>query len=226
MSGQASLRIRYQDREIVVIDKPGGLLAVPGRGPDRQDSAVSQIQSLIPHCIGQPAVHRLDMDTSGLMVLGLTRAAHAHLSRQFAERRVEKGYLALLEGTVTAEAGEIALRFRLDPHNRPHQVYDPIQGKLGISRWRRLEARNGRTLVVFMPLTGRTHQLRLHASHPLGLGCPVVGDRLYGSGQPGERLCLHAALLRFEHPATGQGLVFSSPPAFADVRPSVWGDAG
>lgn len=201
----------------MVIDKPGGLLAVPGRGPDKQDSVVSRAQALLPWCIGQPAVHRLDMDTSGLMVLGLTRAAHAHLSRQFAEQRVEKRYLALLEGMLTDETGEITLRFRLDPENRPYQIYDPVRGKLGITRWRKIEEQGARTLVVFMPLTGRTHQLRLHASHPLGLGCPVVGDRLYGVGRLGERLLLHSALLRFEHPATGQRLTFASFPSFTGV---------
>lgn len=222
MSGQMGLRIRYRDADIVVVDKPGGLLAVPGRGPDKLDSVVSRVRTLLPECIEQPAVHRLDMDTSGLMVLGLTRAAHAHLSRQFAERRVEKRYLAQLNGTVAGEGGEIALRFRLDPENRPHQVYDPVQGKLGISRWRQLESQQGRTLVVFTPLTGRTHQLRLHASHPLGLGCPIVGDRLYGTGRPGEQLLLHSALLCFEHPATGQWLVFSSRPVFSTAGLPAW----
>jgi len=222
MNGQAGLRLCYQDAEIVVVDKPGGLLAVPGRGPDHQDSVVSRIRALFPECIAQPAVHRLDMDTSGLMVLGLTRGAHARLSRQFATRRVEKGYLALLEGTVVGCAGEIALRFRLDPENRPFQVYDPVQGKEGISRWRTLELRDGRTLVAFTPLTGRTHQLRLHASHPLGLGCPIVGDRLYGMGRPGEQLLLHSALLRFAHPTTGQRLIFSSTPDFAGAGLPPW----
>ncbi|MCL1980620.1 MAG: RluA family pseudouridine synthase [Proteobacteria bacterium] len=225
MNGQAGLRLCYQDAEIVVVDKPGGLLAVPGRGPDKLDSVASRVRALCPACIAQPAVHRLDQDTSGLMVLGLTRAAHAHLSRQFAERRVAKQYLALLEGEVPGEAGEITLRFRLDPENRPYQVYDPIQGKQGISRWRKLKQLDGLTLVAFTPLTGRTHQLRLHASHPLGLGCPIVGDRLYGTGRGGEQLLLHSTLLRFEHPATGQWLTFSSFPFFAGVgRPA--GDAG
>ncbi|MCL2457493.1 MAG: RluA family pseudouridine synthase [Desulfobulbus sp.] len=225
MSGQAGLRLCYQDAEIVVVDKPGGLLAVPGRGQDKLDSVVSRIRALLPECIEQPAAHRLDMDTSGLMVLGLTRGAHAHLSRQFAERRVEKGYLALLEGTVVGCNGEIALRFRLDPENRPYQVYDPIQGKEGISRWRKLELRDGQTLVAFTPLTGRTHQLRLHASHPLGLGCPIVGDRLYGRGRPGEQLLLHSALLRFAHPTTGQWLSLFSLPDFAGAGLPFW-DAG
>jgi tRNA pseudouridine32 synthase / 23S rRNA pseudouridine746 synthase len=214
MSAQPQLRILYQDRSIVVVDKPGGMLAVPGRGPDKQDCVAARIRRMVPWCIEQPAVHRLDMDTSGLMVLGLTATAHRHLSRQFAERRVDKRYLALLEGVVSGETGEIALPFRLDPTNRPYQVYDPIQGKMGISRWQKIEVRTSRTLVTFTPLTGRTHQLRLHASHPLGLGCPIAGDRLYGTGQPGEQLMLHAERLQFEHPETGRSASFFSQPSF------------
>jgi tRNA pseudouridine32 synthase/23S rRNA pseudouridine746 synthase len=208
------LRILYQDQSIVVVDKPGGLLAVPGRGPDKQDSVAGRVRQMIPLCIDQPAAHRLDMDTSGLMVLGLTPAAHRHLSLQFAERRVGKRYLALLEGEVTGESGEITLPFRLDPENRPYQIYDSVQGKVGISRWQKIEIRAGRTRVLFTPLTGRTHQLRLHASHPLGLGCPVVGDRLYGAGCLGEQLMLHAAWLQFAHPETGQWVEFFSDPSF------------
>lgn len=209
----------YRDEFLVVVEKPGGLLAVPGRGPDKQDSVVSRVRTLLPGCIAQPAVHRLDMDTSGLMVLGLTREVHRQLSIQFAERRVGKKYLALLEGEVTATAGEITLGFRLDPDHRPHQVYDPVQGKIGTSRWRRVEVGSGRTLVEFVPLTGRTHQLRLHASHPLGLGCPIVGDRLYGLGCAGEPLLLHATWLQFQHPATGQTMTFASAASFGRALP-------
>jgi tRNA pseudouridine32 synthase/23S rRNA pseudouridine746 synthase len=208
------LHILYQDEFLAVVEKPGGLLAVPGRGADKQDSVVSRLQQMVPWCIAQPAAHRLDMDTSGLMVLGLTRAAHRHLSVQFAEHRVAKKYVALLEGVLSMESGEITLSFRLDPDRRPYQVYDPVQGKVGVSRWRKLEVREGRTLVEFTPLTGRTHQLRLHASHPLGLGCPIVGDRLYGSGCPGEPLRLHAIWLQFEHPETGEVMDFFSRPFF------------
>jgi tRNA pseudouridine32 synthase/23S rRNA pseudouridine746 synthase len=208
------LHILYQDDSIAVVEKPGGLLAVPGRGPDKQDSVVSRLKQLLPWCIEQPAAHRLDMDTSGLMVLGVTREAHRALSGQFAERRVGKRYIALRDGIVPMEQGEITLAFRLDPDRRPYQVYDPVQGKTGISRWRTVDIRQGRTLVVFTPLTGRTHQLRLHASHPLGLGCPIVGDRLYGSGRPGQPLLLHATWLQFQHPATGAPMDFFSPAPF------------
>jgi len=209
------LQIHYQDSSLAVIEKPGGLLAVPGRGPEKQDSVVSRLQQILPWCIEQPAAHRLDMDTSGLMVLGLTREAHRHLSIQFAERRVAKKYVALLDGIVPGDAGEITLSFRLDPARRPYQVYDPIQGKQGVSRWRKIDVREGRTLVEFTPLTGRTHQLRLHASHLLGLGCPIVGDRLYGSGGPDEQpLLLHATWLQFDHPDTGQKMDFCSAASF------------
>lgn len=209
-----SLEIVYQDREVAVVNKPGGLLAVPGRGPDKQDCVTARIRSLIAGCIEQPAVHRLDMDTSGLMVLGLTQAAHRHLSGQFAERLVKKGYLALVSGRVAEAAGEIQLRFRLDPDNRPYQVYDPVQGKLGITLWQRQQEMGDHSLIAFTPLTGRTHQLRLHAAHPLGLGFPIVGDRLYGTGCPGDRLCLHAAWLQFSHPVTGVLLRFTSVAPF------------
>jgi tRNA pseudouridine32 synthase / 23S rRNA pseudouridine746 synthase len=209
------LNILYSDPSLVVIDKPGGLLSVPGRGPGGTDSVVARLRHLLPLCIAQPAVHRLDMDTSGLMALALTRAAHRHLSAQFADRQVVKHYAALLEGVVSLAEGEITLHFRLDPDNRPHQVYDPVHGKIGISRWQKISVNCQRTLVAFQPLTGRTHQLRLHASHPQGLGCPIVGDRLYGTAFPGEGLRLHAALLAFRHPDNNQWLQFQSPPPFA-----------
>jgi len=208
------ITILYADAAIVVVEKAAGFLAVPGRGADKQDCVEARIRALFPHSPGQPAAHRLDMDTSGLMVLALTAAAHRHLSRQFAERLVEKQYLAVVEGVVAAECGTIELAFRLDPDNRPSQVYDPVQGKQGVSRWRKVAVENGRSRIEFEPLTGRTHQLRLHAAHPLGLGCPIVGDRLYGRRQEGERMLLHACRLCFRHPTTGAALCFSSAPPF------------
>ncbi|MDU9048673.1 MAG: RluA family pseudouridine synthase [Candidatus Electrothrix sp. Rat3] len=219
------LEIIFADQELVVVNKPGGLLAVPGRGPDKQDSVVSRFKAQFADAIEQPAVHRLDMATSGLMVLALTAKAHRHLSGQFSQRQVEKTYVALLDGTVAGESGEIELRFRLDPNNRPYQVYDPLQGKLGITRWRRLalsrtlfesEVRP-QTRMEFIPLTGRTHQLRLHAAHPLGLGCPIIGDSLYGSGNMGDPMYLHAARLAVTHPISKERLEFYSPPPFCDA---------
>ena len=208
----------FADQHLVVVNKPGGLLAVPGRGPDKQDSVVSRLKKQFPEAIEQPAVHRLDMATSGLMVLALTAEAHRHLSQQFSQRQVDKVYIALLDGAAPEESGEIALRFRLAPENRPYQVYDPVQGKLGITRWRRLalcgSADQPQTRIEFMPLTGRTHQLRLHAAHPLGLGCPIIGDSLYGTGNMGDPMYLHAARLSFTHPVSNEYLEFYSPPLF------------
>lgn len=208
------MEIVHREAAFVVVDKPSGMLSVPGRGPDMQECVVSLVKTLIPDCIEQPAAHRLDMDTSGLMVLGLTAESQRNLTLQFQERQVGKTYIALLEGIVTGEYGEINLAFRLDPDNRPHQIHDPVQGKMGTTRWRKLSVANGCTHVEFTPLTGRTHQLRLHASHELGLGCPIVGDRLYGTGTAPGQLKLHASVLAFDHPDSGERLCFTSPPDF------------
>ena len=211
------LDLVHLDQHCAVVNKPSGLLAVPGRGSEKQDCVSARLRRLCPWCIAQPAAHRLDMDTSGLMVLGLTSEAQRNLSAQFAAHAVEKRYLALLDGLIQGKSGEIRLAFRLDPENRPHQVYDPVQGKTGVTRWKKLWQENGKTCIALHPQTGRTHQLRLHASHPLGLACPSVGDRLYGRASAGERLCLHATLLVFRHPDSGEKLRFFSPPPFLDA---------
>ena len=211
MSG---LEIVHQDASVIVVNKPSGLLAVPGRGPEMQDCIVNRLKALFPDCIDQPSAHRLDMDTSGLMVLALTKPAQRHLAMQFEQRQVDKTYLAILDGVLTGNSGEIELAFRLDPDNRPHQVYDPVQGKVGLTRWRKLQVTGGCTEVEFTPVTGRTHQLRLHAAHELGLGCPIVGDRLYGAGTGPGQLKLHAAQLAFDHPETGERLRFRCDPRF------------
>ena len=211
MSG---LDIVHQDTAIVVVNKPSGLLAVPGRGPDKQDCIVNRVKAMIPDCLEQPSVHRLDMDTSGLMVLALHAASQRHLAKQFENRQVAKTYVAILQGIVVPDEGEIELAFRLDPGNRPHQIHDPVQGKVGLTRWHKLSVENGCTRVEFKPLTGRTHQLRLHAASEHGLGCPIVGDRLYGTGTEPGQLRLHAAYLSFVHPESGQKVEFRSNPNF------------
>jgi tRNA pseudouridine32 synthase/23S rRNA pseudouridine746 synthase len=198
----------------VVVDKPSGLLAVPGRGPEKSDCVTARVRSRHPDCIEQPAVHRLDMDTSGLMVVALRADAHRHLSRQFQSRRTRKRYLALLAGRLEASQGTIRLPFRLDVDNRPYQILDEVHGKLGITHWRRIAIEGGRTRVAFTPVTGRTHQLRVHAAHPRGLGIPIVGDPLYGNGVREGRLRLHACELAFVHPATGTTLAFQSDAPF------------
>ncbi|MFW2366145.1 MAG: RluA family pseudouridine synthase [Desulforhopalus sp.] len=214
MTSRADIDLLYYDESIVVICKPGGMLAVPGRGPEKQDCAAARLRQRFAEMIDQPAVHRLDMYTSGLMVFAKTAAAHRSLSIQFEKRRVDKTYQALTEGIVEGDSGEIRLAFRLDPDNRPHQIYDPLSGKLGISLWRKVAVEGQRSRIEFTPLTGRTHQLRLHAAHAQGLNAPIVGDSLYGNGSEGDKMMLHATCLRFSHPATGEMMEFSSLPPF------------
>jgi len=208
------MEIIYQDHEIVVVQKSSGFLSVPGRGPEKLDSVAHRISTTIPGCIIQPAVHRLDMDTSGLMVLGLTTAAHRHLSIQFQDRLIEKRYQALLEGSLDGDSGTITLPFRLDVENRPFQIYDEVHGKMGTTNWQKIGIENDLTRIDFFPITGRTHQLRLHASHPKGLGIPIVGDSFYGNGTGPGQLKLHAAYLAFAHPESGETLRFESRPPF------------
>lgn len=212
------LDIVYCDASLLVVNKEGGLLSVPGRGEDKQDCVESRVRRLFPHAPRQCAVHRLDMDTSGLLVLALDKEAHRNLSMQFMQLEVEKEYVALLKGVVKQEAGEVRLPFRLDVNNRPYQIYDEEQGKWGTSLWKKLRVEPSPdglvTRVRFTPLTGRTHQLRLHSSHPKGIGHPIVGDRLYGTGREGDQLCLHACALSFSHPVTREKLSFSLPEPF------------
>jgi tRNA pseudouridine32 synthase/23S rRNA pseudouridine746 synthase len=210
----AALQIIFADTDLVVICKPSGLLAVPGKGEENQDCAAARIKKLYPGCIDQPAVHRLDMDTSGLMVFAFTAEMHRALSRQFHDRQVEKRYIALLDGEVADDAGTIELPFRLDVENRPVQIYDPVHGKLGTTHWKKLSVENGQTRIEFRPVTGRTHQLRVHAASEHGLGFPILGDRLYGSGTAPGQLKLHASFLSFTHPRSGETLEFCSPPLF------------
>ncbi len=206
--------IIYKDSSLVVVNKPGGLLSVPGRGPDKQDCIVNRLKATIPECIAQPSVHRLDMDTSGLMILALTTVAHKYLSQQFQDRLVKKEYFALIDGLVEENSGEIRLPFRLDINNRPYQIHDPVYGKMGITYWEKIGIEKNKTRIKFIPLTGRTHQLRVHAAHKLGLACPISGDRLYGNGRPGDPMLLHASFLKFKHPASRETLFFESPAPF------------
>jgi len=208
------LTIIHQDEHIVVVEKESGMLSVPGRGPEKIDSVVHRIRQLIPECISHPAAHRLDMDTSGLMVLGITTEAHRHLSIQFQDRTVEKSYIALLEGILEEDSGIITLPFRLDIDNRPYQIYDEIHGKSGTTEWKKIGIEGDLTRVAFHPITGRTHQLRIHSAHPKGLGIPIVGDNLYGNGTGSGQLKLHAAELSFDHPASGGRLQFATDPLF------------
>lgn len=214
MSAFPSLDLVHQDPAFVVVNKVSGFLSVPGRGPEKLDSVATRVRTMFPDCIEQPAVHRLDMDTSGLMVVARTAQAHRHLSRQFHERLTEKRYIALLDGLLERDRGTIELPFRLDVENRPLQIYDTVHGKMGITHWEKIGIEGLYTRVSFIPITGRTHQLRLHAAHEKGLGIPVVGDPFYGNGTGPGQLKLHACALGFTHPETGQEMTFQSDPAF------------
>lgn len=208
------MKILYVEETFVVVEKSSGLLSIPGRLPQHKDSVALRFLEKFPQAIPQPTVHRLDMDTSGLMVVAITAEAHRNLSIQFQDRKVHKRYEAVLRGQIDQEGGEISLPFRVDLFNRPHQMYDPIHGKLGITKWKKLDVEEARTRVEFFPVTGRTHQLRVHSAHPFGLNTPIVGDDLYGTRAKGERLLLHAADLSFAHPVTGTPLEFHSPVPF------------
>ena len=220
------IEILYRDNEIIVINKPSGLLSVPGKGEDKTDCAESRVRNLFPQAPKQPAVHRLDMETSGILVLALTTEAHRKLNEQFASGLVHKKYIALLDGILYGKnEGRTELPFRLDINNRPHQIYDKENGKLGITNWKKIGVENYHfpsgsrkvTRIEFSPLTGRTHQLRLAAScckELGGLGLPISGDSLYDQCKRGERLMLHAAEITFKHPVSNEVMHISCPPDF------------
>ena len=222
------LEILYRDKELIVINKPSGLLSVPGRTDDKKDCAEARVRALFPQAPEQCAVHRLDMETSGILVLALTEQAHSLMNAQFAEGNVHKKYIALLDGILHGKPeGRTELPFRLDPDNRPHQIYDKENGKIGITKWKKLKVvecpRSGciettkLTRIEFTPLTGRTHQLRLAASCSKelgGLGIPIAGDTLYGKPVPGGRLMLHASEIEFHHPISNELIHIICPPDF------------
>ena len=195
----------------VVVDKPSGLLSVPGKGPDKQDCVAARVRAMFPQATGPLVVHRLDMETSGLIVFGLDEDAQRDLSGQFERRETDKKYTAILEGSVPLDAGEVTLPIRMDVDNRPHQIVDYVHGRPALTQYRVLSREIDRTRVEFVPLTGRTHQLRVHAAS--GLSCPIVGDVLYGRAT-GERLMLHACELSFVDPGTGRRMQVSSQVPF------------
>jgi tRNA pseudouridine32 synthase/23S rRNA pseudouridine746 synthase len=211
---RALLEIVHEDPDFVVVDKVSGMLSVLGRGPQKRDCVAECVREMFPGCPEQPAVHRLDMDTSGLMVVARNAETHRNLSIQFQRREIRKRYVALLDGVLEAKSGTIELPFRLDVDNRPYQIHDPLHGKIGITHWQKLSIEAGLTRIAFVPTTGRTHQLRVHAAHQLGLGIPIVGDPLYGRGTGPGQLRLHASELGFQHPRDGSELNFHSTPAF------------
>ena len=197
----------YEDESLVVICKPEGLLSVPGKGD--LPSVLSEMRKRYPQADGPMIVHRLDMDTSGLLVVAKTMKAYLNLQQQFCNHTIKKRYVALLTHRPNnLESGTIDLPLSPDPLDRPRQIVNKIEGKAAITKYHiRKTFRNGMTLVDLYPQTGRTHQLRVHCAHHLGLDSPIVGDRLYG--QSGDRLFLHAEQIEFTHPITGKQMTFT-----------------
>ncbi|MDZ8188607.1 MAG: pseudouridine synthase [Nostoc sp. ChiSLP02] len=200
----SSLPIIYEDEWLIAVDKPAGLLSVPGRYRDRQDSVWSRLCNLLPDGMRLGSVHRLDQETSGILLLARDRQTHRQLSQQFQQRQVRKVYEALLSGFVKVEQGTIELPLWGDPENRPYQQVDWQRGKLSLTKFQVMGREGDNTRVEFTPLTGRTHQLRVHAADVGGLGVTILGDRLYGCRANANRLHLHARELCFEHPHSGQ----------------------
>ncbi|MGL5429876.1 MAG: pseudouridine synthase [Vibrio sp.] len=198
------ISIVYQDEAIVVVNKPAEFLSVPG--VHIQDSVLTRLQAQFPDTEGVFALHRLDMSTSGLLVFAFTRRANKHLQKQFITRAVTKRYVALLDGELEQTQGEIRLPLCGDLDDRPRQKVCTQQGKPALTHWHTVRIEQGKTRVYLYPHTGRTHQLRVHCAHPLGLNCPIVGDDLYGSQD--QRLYLHAEQLSFTHPYTQQPMTF------------------
>lgn len=196
-----NLEIVYEDPWLSVINKPAGMLSVPGK--EDAVSVYSLMREQYPEADGPLTVHRLDMATSGLMLIAKTKRVHQNLQAQFKNRLVRKRYVALLEGIVPKDKGTVDLPLCLNPLDRPRQMVHTEHGKPAITDYQVLERLDGkRTRIAFYPRTGRTHQLRIHAAHPLGLHCPIIGDELYG--EKADRLYLHAEYLEFVHPVSGE----------------------
>ncbi|MFT4014512.1 MAG: RluA family pseudouridine synthase [Paracoccus sp. (in: a-proteobacteria)] len=203
-------RVIHADHEVLVVDKPAGLLSVPGRGEDRADCLIERLRGAFPTVL---LVHRLDLDTSGVMVFGLTPHAQRHLSKQFEERRTKKTYIARLWGRLQPKAGTVDLPLNVDWPNRPRQRVDHDQGRPARTDWRIMRQDDQETRVRLTPLTGRSHQLRVHM---MELGHPILGDPLYATGAAADfpRLMLHAESLRFKHPESGVMQSFHAPVPF------------
>ncbi len=204
------LKIVFEDESIIIINKPAEFLSVPGKSID--DSVYSRIRDMYPEADGPLLVHRLDMSTSGILLVAKNREAHRKLQDQFIRRKVSKRYVALLNGIVEKDEGSIDLPLRVDLDDRPRQMVCNTYGKSARTNYSVIERVNGKTRVYFYPVTGRTHQLRVHSAHSLGLNCPIVGDDLYGLRA--ERLYLHAESLTFKHPTSGEMMTFQLDPEF------------
>jgi tRNA pseudouridine32 synthase/23S rRNA pseudouridine746 synthase len=205
------LDIIYQDKDLVVLNKASGLLSVPGRLPEHQDCLQNRVQRVLPSAT---IVHRLDMATSGIIVMALNKPAHVAISRQFEQRQTKKSYIARVYGQVSQQEGSVDLPLICDWPNRPKQKVDHENGKKSLTHYKILSIEENSTLVELTPITGRSHQLRVHM---LALGHPILGDRLYAHSEAltcSPRLQLHAQMLTLAQPTTEESIQFTSECPF------------
>ncbi|GAB5450627.1 MAG: bifunctional tRNA pseudouridine(32) synthase/23S rRNA pseudouridine(746) synthase RluA [Halioglobus sp.] len=208
---QEEIQILYADEDLLLVRKPHLLLTIPGRHPLNRDCLITRLQQRYP---GASIVHRLDLDTSGIMVIPLNKPSHAHISRQFQQRRVEKSYHAVVYGEVEQDSGEINLPIAPDWADRPRQKICQQRGKSALTRFTVLQRLPDRTRLLLQPVTGRSHQLRIHLST---IGHPILGCDMYAHAAAlamADRLLLHATELGFEHPASGAWISGESAPDF------------
>lgn len=205
------LDILHHDSALLIVNKPAGLLSVPGKDPGKEDCLIDRLRGVFPEVL---LVHRLDCDTSGVMVFALTKAAQGNLGQQFEKRQTKKIYAARLAGQLEPKEGTVDLPLCVDWPNRPRQHVNHEQGKPAVTDWRVVKYEGDTTRVRLMPQTGRSHQLRVHM---LALGHPILGDLIYAEGPARTdypRMMLHAESLRLRHPETGKSITFSAPTPF------------
>ena len=208
--GNEKLNIVYEDQWLLIINKPAGMLSVPGK--ERQTSIYDLARKAYPEADGPMIVHRLDMATSGLLIIAKDKKTHQHLQAQFKNRSIRKKYIALLDGVVLEDEGTIELPLCPNPLDRPRQMVDTQYGKPAITYYQVLERTDKYTRIAFYTHNLRTHQLRVHAAHPSGLHCPIIGDELYGKKD--KRLYLHAESIEFTHPVNGQSMCITEKADF------------
>ena len=204
------LVILHEDAEVLLVDKPAGLLSVPGKGPHLADCLLARVQVAFPDAL---LVHRLDRDTSGVMIFAVTPHAQRHLGLQFEKRQTKKSYVARVFGQMAEKTGTVDLPLIVDWPNRPKQKVDHVEGKQAVTDWRVVRSSKDETRVRLMPKTGRSHQLRVHM---LALGHPILGDPFYADGAARDhpRLMLHSETLQFRHPDGGQGVRITAKAPF------------
>ncbi|TDQ25738.1 RluA family pseudouridine synthase [Tenacibaculum caenipelagi] len=210
LTSEKEITFLYEDADILVINKPHDLLSVEGK--EIKDSVYSRIQKLYPNATGPLVIHRLDMSTSGILLIAKNEETYKAIQSQFIEKTIQKRYVALLDGILTDDNGQINLPLRVDLEDRPKQLVCYTHGKKALTKWETIEVIENKTKVYFYPITGRTHQLRVHAAHHLGLNTSIVGDDLYG--KKADRLYLHAEKITFVHPTTKKQVSFTAPAPF------------